>query len=87
MKYSDGTENKEAGLETNWTLQNISKDQNTGLPIGIAIIIENLPNFLRFMLEECHENRLPGHIALPLPLILVDIYSEYEVEEVLDVKH
>jgi len=39
------------------------------------------------LLEGYHENRLPGHIALPLPPILVDIHSEYEVEEVLDMKH
>ena len=52
------------------------------LPLSLKI----LPTFHVSLLKEYYENRFPGRIAPPSPPILIDAYSEYEVEEVLDAK-
>jgi len=54
--------------------------------LELLLSLRIYPTFHISLLKEYYKNRLPGYIASPPLLTLIDTHSKYKVKEVLDVK-
>jgi len=84
------TKSEQASKKLDWKkispYRIIAKVETQAYCLELPSLLRIHPIFHVSLLEQYHENTIPGRIAPPPPLILIDGHQEYEVEAILDSK-